>query len=131
MSSSPRYPAPQYLDYPFAIDGAGRTAQTLDDDHVRDLIEQVLFTAPGERVMLPEFGCGLLRLVFEPNADLLAAATELLVRGSLQRWLQFVIDVSSVSVTADDSRLVVDVEYVRLVDGNSVAVQIVAPGGAS
>jgi hypothetical protein len=113
-----------------AIDGSGRAALTLADDHVRDMIEQVLFTAPGERVMLPEFGCGLLKLVFEPNSDLLAAATELLVRGSLQRWLEYVIDVSSVKVRTDDSTLVVDVEYVRLVDGREVAVRIIAPGSA-
>ncbi|HEY2160875.1 MAG TPA: GPW/gp25 family protein [Solirubrobacteraceae bacterium] len=125
-----RYPQPRYLDYPLAIDGSGRAALTLADDHVRDMIEQVLFTAPGERVMLPEFGCGLLKLVFEPNSDLLAAATELLVRGSLQRWLEYVIDVSSVKVRTDDSTLVVDVEYVRLVDGREVAVRIIAPGSA-
>jgi phage baseplate assembly protein W len=130
MSLSPRYPAPTYFDYPFSIDAAGRAAVTLDDDHVRDMIEQVLFTNPGERVMLPEFGCGLLKLVFEPNSVFLAAATELLVRGSLQRWLQYVIDVRSVRVNANDEQLVVDVEYVRLVDGNAVAVQIAAPGAA-
>jgi phage baseplate assembly protein W len=129
-ASSPRYPLLRYLDYPFGIDGNGAAALTLADDHVRDLIEQVLFTAPGERVMLPEFGCGLLKLVFEPNSELLAAATELLVRGSLQRWLEYVIDVSSVRVSADEERLVVDVEYVRLVDGREVAVRIVAPGSA-
>src|SRR5947209_20596723 len=125
-----RYPQLQYLDYPFAVDGAGRAAVTPSDDHVRDMIEQVLFTAPGERVMLPEFGCGLLKLVFEPNSQLLAAATELLVRGSLQRWLEYVIDVSSVRVSAQDAQLVVDVEYVRLVDGRDVAVRILAPGSA-
>ena len=84
-------------DYPFSIAGGGRAALTLGDDHVRDMIEQVLFTAPGERVMLPEFGCGLLTLDIRAQSELLAAATELLVRGSLQRWLSYVIDVSSVS----------------------------------
>jgi uncharacterized protein len=130
VAIQPRYPTPEPLDYPFAIDGGGRTARTLEDDHVRDMIEQVLFTAPGERVMLPEFGCGLLKLAFEPNAALLAAATELLVRGSLQRWLNYVIDVSRVRVRAEEERLVVDVEYVRLVDEGAVSVQIVAPGAA-
>jgi phage baseplate assembly protein W len=131
VSVTPRYPAPEYLDYPFAVDGSGRAAQTLEDDHVRDMIEQVLFTAPGERVMLPEFGCGLLKMTFEPNSDLLAAATELLVRGSLQRWLEYVIDVTSVKVTASDEELVIQVEYVRLVDGTAVSVQITAPRAAT
>jgi phage baseplate assembly protein W len=126
----PRYPVPEYLAYPFAVDGSGRAARTVDDEHVREMVEQVLFTAPGERVMLPEFGCGLLKLVFEPNSHLLAAATELLVRGSLQRWLGYVIDVSSVRVSAQEERLVVDVEYVRLVDESAMSIRIVAPGTA-
>jgi phage baseplate assembly protein W len=126
----PRYPVPEYLACPFAVDGSGRAARTVDDEHVREMVEQVLFTAPGERVMLPEFGCGLLKLVFEPNSHLLAAATELLVRGSLQRWLGYVIDVSSVRVSAQEERLVVDVEYVRLVDESAMSIRIVAPGTA-
>jgi phage baseplate assembly protein W len=119
------------VDYPFRIDGRGRTATTTDDDHIRDLIEQVLFTAPGERVMLPDFGCGLLTLTFEPNSELLAAATELLVRSSLQRWLGDVIDVSSVTVANEDSTLSIGVEYSRLVDSTQVTEVIVAPGVAA
>ena len=58
-----------HLDHPWHIDATGRTAQTDDAGHLRDLIEQVLFTAPGERVMRPDFGSGLLGLVFEPNSS--------------------------------------------------------------
>lgn len=119
---------PRSLDYPFSVAGDGRAALTLGDDHVRDMIEQILFTAPGERVMLPDFGCGLLTLVFEPNSELLAATTELLVRTSLQRWLGDLIDVRTVTAAAVDSTLAVDVEYVRLVDGRRVTEQIVVPG---
>ena len=129
--TQPLRPERRSLDHPFAIGGDGRTVTTLGDDHVRDMIEQVLFTAPGERVMLPELGCGLLTLVFEPNSELLAAATELLVRGSLQRWLGDVIDVSSVSIEAAEERLTVDVRYVRLVDGGETAVRIQAPGAVA
>ena len=56
------------LDYPYHFDGSGRSAATDEADHIRDLIEQVLFTSPGERVMRPDFGAGLLALVFEPNS---------------------------------------------------------------
>ena len=73
------------LDYPYHFDGRGRTATTDTADHIRDLIEQVLFTAPGERVNRPDFGSGLLRLVFAPNSDALAAATHLAVQGALQQ----------------------------------------------
>jgi uncharacterized protein len=116
-----------WLDFPVAIDGSGRLSVTDGDDHVRDMIHQVLFTAPGERVNRPDFGCGLLELVFEPNSSMLAAAVQLRVRGSLQRWLGDLIEVLEVRVTADDARLEVDVEYVRLVDGERVTDQFVSP----
>jgi len=103
----------RYLDYPFHFDARGRSAETDADDHVRDLISQVLFTSPGERVNRPEFGCGLKQLVFAPNSDALAAATQQLVQGALQRWLQEVIAVERVTVLAVESRLEVTVAYVR------------------
>jgi len=103
----------RYLDVPFHLDGRGRTAVTGSDDHVRDLIFQVLFTSPGERVNRPDFGCGLKSLVFRPNSDALAAATKLLVRASLQKWLEQEIAVEQVEVEALDSRLTVTVGYSR------------------
>jgi len=99
------------IDYPFHIDGRGRAAQTTDDDHVRDLIEQVLFTAPGERVNRPTFGSGLMQLVFAPTSDELATATEFLVRGALQQWLGDAIQVDAVQVGSRDSTLKVTVQY--------------------
>lgn len=102
---------PDYLDYPFHIDGRGRTAETDADDHIRDLIHQVLFTNPGERVNRPDFGCGLKQMVFMPNSDALATATQFLVQGALQRWLETVIQVEQVEVEAQDEKLVVTVVY--------------------
>jgi hypothetical protein len=109
--------ATMYFDYPFHLDGRGRSATTDVDDHVRDLIRQVLFTNPGERVNRPDFGCGLKRLVFMPNSDALAAATQVTVQSALQRWLERVIQVQSVDVRADEAQLVVTVEYRRLDTG--------------
>ena len=100
------------IDYPFQFDGRGRTAETTDDDHIRDLIEQVLFTAPGERVNRPTFGCGLAQLVFTPNSDELAAATQYLVHGALQQWLGDLIQVEDVLVENVDVKLRVSVQYV-------------------
>lgn len=105
------------LDFPFAIDARGRAATTDGDDHVRDLIMQVLFTAPGERANRPEYGCGIKQLVFGPASDALAAATEQLVHGALIRWLDPVISVEQVQVTADDSTLSITVVYSRRDDG--------------
>jgi phage baseplate assembly protein W len=100
------------VDFPFHVDGRGRTATTSEDDHIRDLIEQVLFTAPGERVNRPTFGSGLLRLVFAPNGDALAAATQMTVQGNLQQWLGDVIQVTEVQVDDVDAELRVVVRYV-------------------
>ena len=106
-------PDPVFLDFPFAIDARGRAGLTGSDDHVRDLISQVLFTAPGERVNRPEFGCGLKQLVFAPNSDALAAATEQLIHGSLLRWLDPVISVETVAVSAQDEIMSILVAYSR------------------
>ena len=88
------------VDFPYHVDGRGRTADADADDHLRDLIEQVLFTAPGERVMRPDFGSGLLALVFEPGGPELVATTQFLVQGALQRELGHLIAVESVEVDA-------------------------------
>jgi phage baseplate assembly protein W len=100
------------VDYPFHFDELGRTASVAEEDHIRDLIEQVLFTNPGERVNRPTFGSGLLQLVFAPNSDTLAAATQMSVQGALQQWLGDLIAVESVEVNNPDSTLEVQVQYV-------------------
>jgi uncharacterized protein len=101
-----------HVDYPYHFDGRGRTATTTDADHVRDMIEQILFTMPGERVNRPDFGSGVLQLAFAPLSDELASATQFLVNGALQQWLGDVIAVEEVRVTRDDAALHVVVEYV-------------------
>jgi uncharacterized protein len=100
------------IDYPFHFDGNGRTASANQDDHVRDLIEQVLFTTPGERVNRPDFGSGLLRSVFEPLGDAFAAATESTVRGALVQWLSEIATIEDVAINRNDSTIEVTVRYV-------------------
>jgi phage baseplate assembly protein W len=99
------------VDYPYHFDARGRTAGADEDDHIRDLIEAVLFTAPGERVNRPTFGSGLMQLVFAPNSDELAAATQFLVQGALQQWLGDLIVVNDVQAVSVDSSLEVTVVY--------------------
>jgi len=103
----------EHLDYPFAVDARGGAAVTDDDDHVRDLIYQVLFTNPGERVNRPEFGCGLKSLVFMPSSPALAVALQAMVNGALQKWLEREIEVEEVSVETLDERIEVTVAYRR------------------
>jgi uncharacterized protein len=102
-----------YFDFPMSFDVSGHSATTDADDHVRDMIHLVLFTAPGERVNRPEFGCGVKQLVFAPLSDALAAATEQLIHGSLIRWLDPVISLEKVETAARESTLEILVFYVR------------------
>ena len=99
------------VDFPYHFDNRGRTAAINNDAHIRDLIEQVLFTAPGERVNRPAFGSGLLGLVFAPNSDQFAATTQYLVQGSLQQYLGDLIQVDAVEVSNEASTLRVTVRY--------------------
>lgn len=101
-----------YPDYPLHWDGRGRTATVGQDAHIRDMIEQILFTSPGERVNRPDFGCGLAQLVFAPNSSELATATHFMVQGALQQWLGDLIAVEGVQVEAFESQLRVTVQYV-------------------
>jgi phage baseplate assembly protein W len=102
------------IAFPFHLDSRGRTATADLDAHVRHLIEQVLFTQPGERVNRPTFGCGLQQLLFAPNSPELASATQFLVQGALQQWLGDVIQVQSVDIQARDETLAVTIAYVVL-----------------
>ncbi len=99
------------IDFPYKFDHRGRTAEADYEDHIRDLIEQVLFTSPGERVNRPSFGSGLLQLVFAPNSEELAGTTQFLVQGALQEWLGDLIQVESVQVESEESTLRVSVQY--------------------
>jgi phage baseplate assembly protein W len=100
------------VDFPFHFDNRGRTAETDDDDHIRDMIEQFLFTNAGERVNRPDFGSGLLQLLFAPNSPELAATVQLTIQAGLQRWLGDVILVQKVEVTSEEATLNVLVQYV-------------------
>jgi phage baseplate assembly protein W len=100
-----------HLDFPLRVDGRGRTAVTDNNDHLRDLIEQVVFTAPGERVNRPTFGSGLLALVFAPNSVELLATTQFLVQGALEQWLGNLIQVDDIDIESDDARLRVVIRY--------------------
>lgn len=110
-SSPQRAYAPRHVAFPLRLDGRGRTAWADDETYLAGLVEQVLFTAPGERVNRPSFGSGIGALVFAPSGDALADSTQALVHGALQQWLGHLIAVDRVEVTATEGRLDVVVEY--------------------
>ena len=100
------------IDFPWRIAPLGRTASTGGDDHIRDMIEQLLFTAPGERVNRPDFGSGLLQMIFAPNSTELASALQFTTQAALQRHLGDLIDLRQLDVVAEDATLTVIVKYV-------------------
>lgn len=104
------------VNFPYQFDGRGRTLDP-GDDYLREMVEQVLFTSPGERVNLPDFGSGLLQLPFAPNSIEIAAATQFSVQGALQKWLSGFIKVQSVVASAQESTLTVTVTYAPLSTG--------------
>lgn len=105
------------IHFPISFDHRGRTAISNRDDHIRGMIEQILFTNPGERVNRPEFGCGAMQLLFAPNSDQLAAAVQANIQAALQRWLGDLIEVHGLDVTNDDSKLQITLSYLVLRTG--------------
>ena len=99
------------IDFPFHISGDGRTAETGDDDHIRDMIEELLFTSHGERVNRPDFGSGLLQMVFAPNSPEVATALQFSLQADLQRWLGDLIELQTLEVTSVDSSLLITIQY--------------------
>jgi uncharacterized protein len=100
------------IDFPFHLDSRGRTANTGGDDHIRDMIEQLLFTNPGERVNRPDFGSGLQQLIFSPNSPELAAAVKFTLQAALQRWLGDLIELQALEIASEDSTLSILIQYV-------------------
>ncbi len=115
------------IDYPFHFDSRGRTALADRDDHVRDMIEQLIFTNPGERVNRPDFGSGLMQLVFAPNSPELAATVQFTLQAALQRWLGDVIEVRELDVSAEDATLRISVTYALSDSGEQRSATFVRP----
>jgi phage baseplate assembly protein W len=100
-----------HIDYPFHFDARGRTARTGEDDHIRDMIEQFLFTNYTERVNRPDFGSGLLQMVYAPNSPELAGALQFTIQGGLERWLDDLIEVQDLRVECQEATLYVHLTY--------------------
>lgn len=100
------------IDYPFHFSRQGRTESTADPDHIRDMVEQLLFTTPGERVNRPDFGSGLLQMVFEPNSAEVGSALQHLVQSNLNQYLGDLIELEEVAVNSQEATLTVTVRYV-------------------
>jgi uncharacterized protein len=117
------------LAFPFRVDGRGRTGATDYDRHVRDMIELLLFTRAGERVMRPDFGCGLADLTFEPNSPELVASLQISIQAALQRWLGDVIEIAELGVESQDGTLRITLGYIVRATG-SPSSAVFTSGGA-
>ncbi|HSU19812.1 MAG TPA: GPW/gp25 family protein [Acidobacteriaceae bacterium] len=116
------------IAYPYSFDSTGHTATTDVLSHIRDMVEQILFTSPGERVNRPTFGSGTAQLVFAPNSDVLAAAQQQAIQAGLQQWLSDLIRVQSVTVTPNDATLTVNVVYTVLASQQQQTEQFIYGG---
>src|SRR6476646_9779434 len=119
------------IDHPFHFDRRGRTAECDDAVHIREMLDQLLFTNPGERVNRPDFGSGLLQLVFAPNSPELAAALQFTTQAALQRYLGDLIELQSLDVVSEDSSLSVTVKYIVKLTGDSRTESFVRSAPAS
>ena len=112
MLNSTEKPANINIAYPFQVNNKGRTALSSADDHVREMLEQLLFTSPGERVNRPDFGSGISQLVFEPTSPELAAALQFSLKAAIQRWLGDIIQLQGLEVTSQESTLSIVIQYI-------------------
>jgi uncharacterized protein len=113
-----------HVDFPWTYDTRGRTAETGLNDHVRDMLELLIFTDAGERVNRPDFGCGLRQLVFSPNSPELAAALQFTMQAAIQRELRDVLSLESLSVTSEEASLHVVVNYIVLRTGEAATADL-------
>lgn len=97
--------------FPYQYSANGLTASADYESHIKQLIEQVIFTTPGERVNRPTFGSGVLQLVFAPNSTELASTTQFLIQSSLQEWLGDLIELAMVEVESEHETIGVTVSY--------------------
>ncbi len=101
-----------YLDFPYHIDATGRTATTDSRARrVRNLLEAVLFTVSGERVMRPEFGSGIPEMLFDSNSEALETAADFQIRASVQRHLSDVLVLEELTVNRDEGEMHITVTY--------------------
>jgi hypothetical protein len=98
--------------FPYRVDARGRTALSGQDAHIREMIEQLLFTTPGERVNRPDLGSGILELVFAGNDPTLAAAVQAMLHATIDQWLGDLVEVREVAARAVESTLEVEISWI-------------------
>jgi len=118
------------IAFPYQLSPQGTTATAASaDDHIAQMLEQLLFTRPGERVNRPTFGCGLLDLVFSPGSPEVAAALSITASAAVQQELSDVVKIQSVDVTWAAGTLQVVLSYLVLATGAAATQTFSVPAG--
>lgn len=99
------------IAYPLTINHTGLLGAASLEEHIEQMMEQVLFTLPGERVNRPDFGIGLASLVFSATTTEVISAMQLLIQAALQQWLGYLIQVQAVQVGSDEATLNILISY--------------------
>lgn len=107
------------ITYPWQFDALGRTARSHFLGHIREMVEQLLFTDPGERVNRPDVGSGVRRLVFGPASPEVASAVRFVIQAGLERWLGDVLRVDALEVLSEDATLTIELTYTVLATGEA------------
>ncbi|MBI3230617.1 MAG: GPW/gp25 family protein [Burkholderiales bacterium] len=105
------------IAFPFRFDSRGRTAMADDKQHIRDMLQQLIFTNPGERVNRPDFGSGINQLLFAPNSPELAATLQFTLQAAIGRWLGDLIEMRDLAVSANDAQLSIELSYLIRASG--------------
>ena len=101
------------LAFPLQVDRRGGIALARDETDIEQAIELILATAPGERPMRPEFGCGVHDFVFDSIDATTVGRMELAIRDALDRWEPRIV-VEAVEFGLDEvaeGRLIIDIGY--------------------
>ena len=112
------------LAFPLTIDSRGYSGAVNGSSYVKQLIEQVLFTYPGERVNQPGFGTPIANLVFDNLTEELAQVVKEMVLGALQQNLADRVLIEDVAVEVEENQLIVTVRYTELQDNRTETVQL-------
>lgn len=100
-----------YKKFPFQFNLYGHISSTTYDLHIQEMLEQILFTSPGERVNRPDFGCGVELMVFGSTSPEILSVKQTQINSQIQKWLGHLIQVLEVKITTNENRVEILIRY--------------------
>jgi hypothetical protein len=111
------------IAYPYKFAPQSGTAVADDRSHIKQMLELLLFTMPGERVNRPDFGCGVQRIVFAPVGTEIEFTLQRLIESEIQRWLGDLLRLRNLEIRAEEATLFARLEYELIAEGSIVTEQ--------